>query len=105
MGKLPDLASEVPVGQLAHITGLALPDQSHLVSAIGFKVSVDTVVADVQTSAHKPACMGRLPVQHGVPGLVPVELARPSRPPSLRISLGLGKHLGVADVRLSPEVV
>ena len=86
VGELTDLAKEVPVRQRPAVARFTFPDDCGLVATRRPHVPIDTVHAGVQLAAREPFRVGRLPLEHGVPGLRPVELAREGGPERLWIA-------------------
>ena len=84
VGELADLAVEIEVGQRAAVARLAFPDDRGLVAPRAAHVAVDAVDAGVERAADEPLRVRRLPLEHLRPGREPLELARRSRPRSLR---------------------
>jgi len=90
IGKLRDLAVEVVIGQRAAVAGLAFPDDRGFVASRSGEVAVDAIDTGVDFSADEPLGVRRIPLEHTVPRLRPVELARESRPERLRIAFRFG---------------
>ncbi len=67
-------------GQGADLARLAFPEDSSLVAKAGEYVAVDAVVAHIDAAADEPFGDGGLPVEDGVPGVKPVELAGDAGP-------------------------
>src|SRR5688572_19158690 len=66
-------------------------------------MAVETVVRSVELPAEEPLVMGRIPFQHLVPTLEPIEPLRLLLPPAVRVALRIGIDGDVAGVRLVDE--
>ncbi len=72
-----DVLEQLRVGDLARVAGLTLPEERDLLAVAGLHVTVHAVVRGVQLPADEPLRERQVPLEHGVPGLRPVEeLAR-----------------------------
>jgi hypothetical protein len=70
------VAEEVGVGDHAAVAGLPLPEQRDLVAEAALHLAVQGVVREVGGAAVEPARVRLLPLQHGVPGLEPMQFRR-----------------------------
>src|SRR5947209_3903424 len=61
------LSVELSVSQRPLLARLALPDDGRLVAPPGRQMPVEAVVRDVNSPAHEPLRVRRLPLQNGVP--------------------------------------
>ena len=105
VGELADLAVQVAVGVHLPVSRLALPDDGRLVLARPVQVPVDAVVGCVELAAHEPLGERRVrPVQHGVPGLEPVQLAGEPGPERFGVPAGFFVHARVGDVGVGREL-
>ena len=84
LANLRHLALQVLIAEHAAVAGLALPDQRGLVLVRPLAMAVDAVVRGVELAADEPLGERRLPVEHLLPGLEPVEDLAPARPRSPR---------------------
>ena len=74
---------------LAVVAVLALPVEGDAVAVAGVDVAVEAVGGDVQLAAVEPLRERRVgPVEDLVPGLDPLELLGPDRPPGLGVGVG-----------------
>lgn len=109
VGALTDLAEKLVVGQCSDVTRFALPNQSRLVTPVGFNMTVEAVVRKVEFPANKPLSVGSLPLEGGLPGLKPPERAGLGFPELHRISGGLLSQSlqfpGRADVGIPGEAL
>ncbi len=64
---------------------------------------VEAVVRDVELAADEPLGVGRLPLQHRVPGLEPVELFGPPGPECLGVVLRTVIDRRIGEHRPLPE--
>jgi hypothetical protein len=104
VGELRDLDVQLPVGERAAVARLAFPDQGRLVARGRPDVPVNAVDGDVQLAAGEPLRVRRLPLQHVLPRLEPLELGGAIGPVSFVIR-GSGIENGVgADVRAPAEL-
>ena len=76
-----------------------------LVALAGLDVAVQAVVGGVDLPLLEPLRPRRVPLEHGLPGLEPVELLGPALPPGLEVGLRLVVDRGVGEVRLLYEVL
>ena len=75
IGRLANLGVQFAVGEFAHVTGLAFPDQRRLVRAIRFQVPVEAVVGNVGGATLEPTGERRIrPIENGVKRLKPLQL-------------------------------
>ncbi len=92
VGRLGHLGVELAVGEAAAVARFPLPDQGRLLGPGPGQVPVEAVVGKVGGAALKPPGEGRVaPVEHGVEGLEPVQLAAGQIPPE---TVGIGLSLG-----------
>ncbi len=92
IGEARDFAVEAGIGELARVALFAFPDERGLVAGGGFEIAVQAVVDDVGLAADEPLEEGLLAlVEHGVPGLVPFQLARLFGPEARQV---FGRVLG-----------
>src|SRR5207237_20435 len=77
IGEETDFAMELLVGECSFLArlsgrgGLALPNQGGLVRERSAKVTVQTIVADVELAAREPFCKRLFPLEHFFPWLEP----------------------------------
>ena len=81
---------QLGVGDGAGVARLALPVERDLVAVPVLDVPVDAVVGDVQLAADEPLGERRLPVEHLVPLLVPVQPVGLLGPERLAVGVGAG---------------
>ena len=80
--------------------GLAFPQNCNVVALTICNKSIDRVEARVGGAARKPFGIWTIPLQHGVPGFVPVKLFCNIAPEfvgivqRLRVQLFIGSHVG-----------
>jgi hypothetical protein len=98
-----DLPGQVPVGQHPPIARLPLPDDRRLVAPGAAKVAIQAVGADVELAADEPSGVGQLPLQGGLPGPDPLELAGLLLPERHPVPPG-GRHVIGGGVGLRSEV-
>jgi hypothetical protein len=106
VGEPLHVAQQLAVGHVALLALLAAPVEGHPVAPAGLHVAVERLVRGVQLPAHEPLVERRLRlVEHGVPGLRPVEqLLRLLRPPRLGVPRGLLIDRLVLDQSLLAEL-
>src|SRR5436305_1162979 len=76
-----------------------------LVALAGLDVAVEAVVRGVELALLEPLGPRRVPLEHRLPRLEPVELLGPALPPGLEVLLGLLVDRGIREVRLLDEVL
>ena len=74
------------VSERSLFAGLAFPNKRSLVATPGLKMSIETVVRDIDLAADKPLGVWRMPVQNRVPLLKPMKLFSHARPEACRVS-------------------
>ena len=92
------------IGQRARVAGLAFPDERGFVPPPGDKMTVETVVGNIDLAAGEPLRERRLPIEHPRERLIPLQLASDPGPEGFRVILGfleegiveLGRHMGTA---------
>ena len=91
VGAAAHFLAQLRVVELAHIAGLALPDNRRLVGAPGIlRMAIDAIVGDVEMSAHVIAKISETALAQGVPGALPAHaLGRPG-PIGVRSAGALG---------------
>src|SRR5262249_44713311 len=100
-----DLAMQVVVSQRPAIARLTFPDDRGLVSTRTAHVSINTVDAGVQLAADEPLRVWRLPVEHAIPALRPLELSGKPCPVRFAVARGLRVQIVVFDVSLRAELL
>jgi hypothetical protein len=95
---------QLGVGDRPPLAVFALPVERDPLAEAGVDVPVEAVVRNVQLPAHEPLRPRRLPVEHLLPGLRPVELARPALPPAFGVALRVVVDRGVGGVCLRREL-
>ena len=104
-GERAHLPVEIPVRQRPPIAGLSFPDERRFVPPRGPRVAVDAVDRRVQLAADEPLRVRRLPLEHCVPRLRPLQLAREPRPERFGVGRGARINLVAGDVRVrTPRV-
>src|SRR6266498_5225747 len=84
---------ELLISECALVARLTFPDQGGFIASPGIQMPVETVVGDIDLAANKPLSMWRLPLQHSVPPLKPMELLRHAGPKLFRVSARLRAQL------------
>ena len=103
IGEPIDLAVEIPIGERASVARLTFPDERSFVAASGRDMTVETVGAHVELPADEPLRVGRIPGEHLVPGLHPLELTGHPGPESLEILVRFVVERHVTHVSLFPK--
>ena len=85
VGKALDFVVQIAVGQPAHLARLALPQDGDLVLAGAQRVTVHTVVREIQLAAYEPLRVLRLPLGHAGPRSEPLQFPGGFRPELLRL--------------------
>src|SRR5687767_1111026 len=96
---------QIPVRVRARVAGLAFPDECSLVAPRAGQVAVETVVGCVQLAAYEPFGMRGLPLEHPLPRLEPLELARPFAPEGFGVGRGTIIDTGIGGIGLRAKVV
>src|SRR5215470_779125 len=95
------------VGVSANFSGFALPDDGRFVLAPGLYVTVEAVVGKIDLTPREPLRPGRIPLEHPIPLLEPVQLLGNSSPEFFGLLDGLFVEVLVLferfDVRLVGE--
>ena len=89
------------ISERPRVAGLAFPNQSRFVAPPGSEMTIETVVRDIDFAADKPLRVRRLPLQHLIPFLEPVEFAFRKPRPEL---LGIGGRLPRAALPAQPSI-
>ena len=104
VGEAADLVAQVVVADAADldglvvlVDGLAFPEDGRLVAAAGVDDAVEAVVAGVDLAAVEPLGVGLVPLEDGVPLLVPVQLVGLLGPPGFGL---VDRPLVFAAIRL-----
>ena len=74
VGHLAHLPMQLGIGQRAGVPRFSFPYQGRLITPVGRQVPIETVIGNIDLTTPKPLGKGRLPVQHSVPFLKPVQL-------------------------------
>jgi len=98
------LQKEIVIGDDLAVSGLALPVIGDLVTTPGVDVAIEAVHGDIELATAEPLGKGGIPLEHGIPGAIPIELCRFSGPVPLRVSRGLFVDLRVVDICLRREI-
>ena len=86
VGKLADFAVEIGVGQHALFAGFAgggwftFPDDRGFVTPRTPQMPIETIMTEIDSTAHEPLRVGFFPFQNLFPGLKPFEFPRGARP-------------------------
>ena len=80
---------ELEIGDGFDLAGLTFPNYGGLVLSPCRKVTVETVVRNIDLAANKPFRVRLIPFEHGVPFAKPMEILSLFGPKRLRISGGL----------------
>src|SRR5205807_758041 len=76
---------EVGVGDVLAVAVLTHPMERDLVAPAGLDVAVEAVVRGVELALLEPLGPRRVPLEHRLPRLEPVELLGPALPPGLEV--------------------
>ena len=98
--KAIDLAIQVLIGEHARVTRLTFPDEGCFIATSSLAMAIDAIVGSVKLTPHKPFRPGRIPFEHAVPPLEPIQSIRSTGPKSLWVVMCHLINRGITNICL-----